>query len=151
MRKQLVTFDQAKPAKRQHKKPCQDCPFARASIRGWLGPYTAEEWLRIVHGEGKVECHTKIGPQCAGAAIYRGNVCKDPRDKTLLTLPRDTRLVFKGPQEFIEHHTGKKPESIDWNLVMYGIATKRATQREPHEESHLQVPAFYCGWVPARD
>ena len=126
MGRQLVTFDQAKPAKRQHKKPCSDCPFARTAVRGWLGPYTAEEWLRIVHGEGKVECHTRIGPQCAGSAIYRGNVCKDPRDRSLLTLPRNVMLVFRNPQEFIVHHTGKKSDDIDWNFVMYGIATKKA-------------------------
>jgi hypothetical protein len=64
-RRQLITFEMAKPAKKQHKKPCSDCPFARTAMRGWLGPYTAEEWIHLIHGEGKVECHTKIGPQCA--------------------------------------------------------------------------------------
>ena len=109
MRRQLVTFDQARPAKIQHKKPCSDCPFARTAIRGWLGPYSAEEWVLLIHGEGKVECHTRIGPQCAGAAIYRGNVCKVPRDDALLTLLPNRKLVFSGPQEFLEHHGYKKP------------------------------------------
>jgi hypothetical protein len=125
MRRQLITYDQAKPAKKQHTKPCSDCPFARTAVRGWLGPYTAEEWVRLIHGEGKVECHTLIGPQCAGAAIYRGNVCKDPRDSSLLTLPKNVTLVFRNPQEFMTHHTGKKPGDIDWNFVMYGIHTKK--------------------------
>ncbi len=105
LRRQLITSDQARPAKTQHKKPCGDCPFARTAVRGWLGPYTAEQWIRLIHGEGKVECHTRIGPQCAGAAIYRSNVCKVPKDKSLLLLPRDRVRVFAGPGEFLEHHS----------------------------------------------
>lgn len=122
-RRQFITSDMAEPATRQHKKPCSDCPFARTAIPGWLGPYSAKQWVRLVHGEGKVECHTKIGPQCAGSAIYRGNVCKDPRDKSLLTLPKDKVRVFAGPVEFLEHHTGKSAEVIDWNDVMFGKDT----------------------------
>lgn len=114
-RRQLITYDMATPARGQHKKPCSDCPFARTALRGWLGPYTAEQWLGIVHGEGLVECHTKIGPQCAGAAIYRGNICKSPRDAELLVLPPDSVRVFARPLEFMTHHTGKT--TIDWAKV----------------------------------
>jgi hypothetical protein len=121
-RVQMVTSDMATPANRQHKRPCGDCPFARASLRGWLGPYSAEEWLRIVYGEGMVECHTKIGPQCAGAAIYRRNTLKSPRDESLLRLPRNEVLVFASPSEFLEHHTGRGVRGLSWGALLHGKA-----------------------------
>ena len=71
---------------------------------GWLGSLTPEEWLEAVHGEVEVPCHVHPNVQCAGAAIYRTNVAKKPRDPRVITLPRDTTLVFGRPDEFLEHH-----------------------------------------------
>lgn len=102
--KQLISSDQAVSTSRQHKNPCSDCPFSRKALPGWLGSLTAEQWVENVHGEAFVECHTKIGPQCAGTAIYRANVCKSPRDPKQLDLPQNTKTVFASPQEFIAHH-----------------------------------------------
>jgi len=104
VRRQLVSSDQAQPAVGQHKKPCADCPWARASLRGWLGSGSIQEWIADAHGEARIECHTLTGAQCAGAAIYRANVCKSPRNKRLLVLPPDRALVFATPAEFSEHH-----------------------------------------------
>jgi len=56
------------------------------------------------HGETKFECHTLIGAQCAGSAIYRANVVKRCRDKDILALPANRELVFATPVEFLEHH-----------------------------------------------
>jgi hypothetical protein len=114
--RQLVTFAEPK----QHDKPCSDCPFARTALRGWM-PSPPMEWVMMAHGEGRIECHTLLPPasegsrrgpgerkragyECAGAAIYRSNVCKSPRDKTLLVLPQDKKLVFVSPKEFLAHH-----------------------------------------------
>lgn len=58
----------------------------------------------MAHGEVKLECHVLLPHQCAGGAIYRDNVCKSPRDKTLLRLPQDKKRVFSSPQEFLNHH-----------------------------------------------
>lgn len=107
-RKQLISGDQAKPSKRQIRKPCSDCPFARTALKGWLGIVPINEWVRALRGEGKVDCHTLIGPQCAGAAIFRANICKKPRDKSLLTLPPDEKLVFSSVEEFTKHHNEGK-------------------------------------------
>lgn len=112
MRRRLLTYDQAVVTRAQHKRPCSDCPFSRKSIRGWV-PDT-KGWIESVHGEARMECHTKKtatgeAHQCAGAAIYRNNVHKSPRDASLLILPRDTRTVFASPQEFLDHHEGTKP------------------------------------------
>lgn len=104
-RRQLVTNLTAKPAKGQHKKPCDDCPFARHALNGWLGGLTAERWLQIAHGEGQSECHTMTGVDCAGLAIYRANVVKLPRDPAALVLPADHKLCFSTKQEFLKHHS----------------------------------------------
>ena len=100
--------------------PCFDCPWVRTSAAGWLGPFNAEEWLQIAHSDIAIACHMTLGDgdegdepsgwdtpgvlQCAGAAIYRSNVHKDPRDPEVATLPADLDLVF-GFGEFKEHHT----------------------------------------------
>lgn len=107
MGRQLVTINQAKQTLKQHKKPCSDCPWARTALKGWLANLTPDEWLQLAHGESRIECHTRLPWQCAGAAIYRSNVCKNPRDKTLLILPTNSKLVFNGPLEFIDHHTSR--------------------------------------------
>jgi hypothetical protein len=51
-----------------------------------------------------VDCHTVSNQQCAGAAIYRANVCKEPRRQELLRLPADKVKVFAWPTEFWAHH-----------------------------------------------
>jgi hypothetical protein len=104
MKKQCISSDEAPRSTVQHKRPCTDCPFARTALRGWLGELTREEWVEVLHGEERVLCHAILGPECAGAAIYRSNVCKMPRDVTLLKLPADRQLVFASPGEFVRHH-----------------------------------------------
>lgn len=103
-RKKLITTKEAVPAQGQHKKPCSDCPWARASLPGWLGGPTADDWLKEAHGDHPVPCHVFTGAQCAGAAIYRRNVCKTPRDGECLRLEADRSLVFATPTEFKRHH-----------------------------------------------
>lgn len=114
LRRQFVSSEEAKPAERQHTKPCGDCPFARTAIPGWLGSGDVASWIRDVHGEVQINCHTRIGPQCAGAAIYRANVCKLPHSRALLVLPPDRVRVFASPPQFQAHHasvsqSGKDP------------------------------------------
>lgn len=104
MRRQCLTTVDAVPAKGQHKKPCSDCPFARHSLPGWLGGATVDEWLYDAHGEGTIPCHVLEGAQCAGAAVYRRNVLKRPRDPAVLVLPADRETVFATPVEFADHH-----------------------------------------------
>ena len=111
-RGQLITTEEARPAVKQHKAPCSDCPWARRSMPCWLGDTSREEWLGDAHGETRIECHTLLGAQCAGAAIYRANVCKSPRDKTLLKLPADREKVFATKQEFWEHHDMKRAAGL---------------------------------------
>jgi hypothetical protein len=111
MGKKLISSAEAVPAKRQHVKPCSDCPLRRDSLGGWLGGSSADDWAVMLHSEARFDCHVLKGAQCAGAAIYRGNICKMPRDKTVLVLPADRDTVFSNREEFLDHHTkdGDKP------------------------------------------
>lgn len=111
-RRQLISSDEAVQAKCQHKTSCSDCPWDRKALNGWLGGNTIDEWIQMAHGETKVECHTLIGAQCAGIAIYRTNVCKMVRGDNL-KLPSDREKVFATPMEFRDHHEllpGGKPK-----------------------------------------
>jgi hypothetical protein len=110
-RGKLLTCAEGKKACGQHKSPCSDCPWTRASVPGWLGDLSADEWLRTAHGEARIECHVHLGAQCAGAAIYRSNMAKRTHDSTHLRLPADRERVFATPTEFKDHHAriGQEP------------------------------------------
>jgi len=103
-KRQLISCEEATTATGQHRKPCGDCPWARTALNGWLGGDTIEDWLALAHGEGMMECHTLVGAQCAGASIYRANVCKLMRNPEALQLPADRERVFASPAEFRAHH-----------------------------------------------
>lgn len=105
-KKKLISSRDAVEAKGQHRRPCSDCPWARDSLPGWLGGPDADTWLRAAHGEERIDCHTLQGAECAGAAVYRANVHKTPRDPEVLRLPKDPERVFASPAEFKEHHDG---------------------------------------------
>lgn len=111
MSKRLISSDEAVYANGQHERPCSDCPFSRASLPGWLGGGTVEDWVAAAHGEEQLDCHVLQGAQCAGAAIYRRNLGKLPRDPNALRLPADRDAVFASPREFTEHHEGGFDES----------------------------------------
>jgi hypothetical protein len=100
----LVSSEEAKPALQQHTGPCSDCPWRRDSLHGWLGGLTSQQWVRAAHGDEVIDCHVHTGAQCAGAAIYRANVAKLPRDAANLRLPADREAVFASPDQFKEHH-----------------------------------------------
>jgi hypothetical protein len=104
LRGKLISGAEAAPSSVQHTTPCSDCPWRRDALPGWLGSLDVDEWLKSAHGETRMECHTVKGPQCAGAAIYRANMLKSPRDKSLLRLTPDRETVFANPNEFRKHH-----------------------------------------------
>lgn len=104
-------------------KPCRECPWRRESASAWLGPFTADEWLDLVRSDEPIACHLTIGDQlafdeglplvewpdydieqCRGAAMFRANIAKRPRDPDVLVGPRDTSLVFSTHTQFEDHH-----------------------------------------------
>jgi hypothetical protein len=104
VRPRLLSSDEATTASRQPTKPCTDCPFARTALNGWLGGIELPEWVAAVLSDERMDCHVHPNVQCAGATILRGNICKLPRDPTVLRLPADRTLVFSTPAEFERHH-----------------------------------------------
>lgn len=94
-------------------RPCNECPWRRDSTPGHLGPHSAEEWVAAAHGEGAIACHLTITDsnwtdegmrQCAGAATFRANVLKVPRNPTIAVAKVDKERVFGWNDEFMEHH-----------------------------------------------
>lgn len=100
-------------------KPCNDCPWRRNALPGWLGPYSVERWLEVVNTDVPIACHQTlvntddrgVGDwsdesimQCRGAAIYRANTCKLPRDPEVVTGPVDRETVFAHRSEFLGYH-----------------------------------------------
>ncbi|MDD5305006.1 MAG: hypothetical protein PHS14_18055 [Elusimicrobia bacterium] len=106
MGRRLISSDEGVIAEKQHHRPCSDCPFARTALPGWTGSDTPEEYVQAAHSESRMECHTLLGAQCAGAAIYRANVYKLPSDPDHLKLPSDRERVFASRNEFLDHHEG---------------------------------------------
>lgn len=95
-------------------KPCTECPWRRDATPGHLGPHSAQDWIRTAHGENPIACHLTVRhndqpwselKQCAGAAIFRANICKQPRHTAVAVLEADTATVFGWDNEFTDHHT----------------------------------------------
>lgn len=75
--------------------PCGECPFRKASIRGWLGENTgdAEETINEILGLRKMgnvfigcepvdfDCHVSTKNVLDAAGIYDGYVPEESRDK----------------------------------------------------------------------
>ena len=93
-------------------RPCSECPWVRGCARGWLGGFEAEQWLRLVHSDEVVACHETIkvdgsmegARQCTGAATFRANVFKLPRNPEVARGERDVETVFENDAEFAAHH-----------------------------------------------
>lgn len=109
----MTDFDELPPVKTGG--PCRECPWANDSAPGWLGPYTAAEWLTLAHSDQPIACHKTIEEdeswstpgirQCAGAAQFRRNVDKKPRHpKVASEKDFDDTFVFATDQQFRDHH-----------------------------------------------
>lgn len=108
----LVCEEEADLATEQHHVPCRDCPLRRNSLPGWLGGNSVDDLLSALHGDGRIECHSALGAECAGAAIYRATVAKRPRNECVLRLPPNRVDVFATPAEFRKYH--ERPNLRAW-------------------------------------
>lgn len=139
-------------------QPCNDCPWRREAIPGWLGPYTAEKWCRAAHGESAIACHETIPDgggwgdktrQCRGMAIFRANVMKKPHNPTVVTGPRDAQRVFASDEEFIHYHEGGRMGGMSGEEL---AAAKLAREVEKVKEAtgyDEESPAVleHAGWT----
>lgn len=114
----------------------------RTATPGYIGPEAIEDWLKMAHGETPIACHETIKAkedrettwkaQCAGAAIFRSNIHKSPRDPEIETLPRDDELVFSWDDEFVAHHD-LRPRMMElrkWMLQEWSGAPYGQTKKE---------------------
>ena len=122
---------------KQHTKPCNDCPFRRQSLPGWLGDNGLEDFIILAVSDIKMPCHLTPGngaapncelhpeaSQCAGRAIFLSNMCKSPRDSSVLKLPADRETVFSRPQEFVEHHGLGEMHIVVGNSYPFSVERK---------------------------
>ena len=105
----------------------------------------------MAHSDSPIACHETIREadeqgygswaspkirQCKGAAIYRANVFKSPRDPQIAVGPADKELVFddRTGTSFIEHHsTGASAEFF---------AAARDADKEPNAVECLECDSF---------
>lgn len=101
----------------QHKKPCEECPFARKTEPGMTGGTGPSVYVGQAMGPFLLSCHMSPGYaedrrssrnlQCAGAATYRANIgVASLMPDFLLKLPADRERVFAEPAELLAHHLG---------------------------------------------
>jgi hypothetical protein len=113
-------------------KPCNACPFRRASAPGWLGEAKPEEFIDTCLDDGLMPCHNTVDyanpnwrfamleldskvQHCTGARIFYRNLCKVSRNPYLGLLREEGLLrdvaanretVFVNREEFLKHHKG---------------------------------------------
>lgn len=119
-------------------QPCVECPWRRCAAPGYLGPYSPKKWLEIAHSDSPIACHKTVKDpdmegngswehpgihQCRGAAIFRANVHKQPRDPSIAVGPVDADIVFDSNEQFAEFHTSGSPG--------YGRITRKSDYTKP--------------------
>lgn len=96
-------------------KPCKECPLRKDSAPGYLGGYTAENYIAILHSDAQIACHMSPGfphdhsqqRHCTGVCGYRANVGKMPRGpETAQAVEQIGKSAefFESPLQFLEHH-----------------------------------------------
>lgn len=120
------------------KNPCNDCPFRRNAVPGWLGASRPEwfvesalsDFAEYAPGAPMAPCHQTVNYEdddwlaklseadaCVGALQFAANNCKSPRDPERSAAVRAAGQnpdVFRTSQEFIDYHTqGAKKDASD--------------------------------------
>lgn len=102
-------------------KPCGDCPFRKASLRGWLGTFESpEELRRMAVSEEPMSCHsatddaqTVFGDitetQCVGRLLFAAKSAKRFRHPVLAQMQKDVERIndkdaILGMLELCDHH-----------------------------------------------
>lgn len=93
---------------KQHKKPCNECPFRRAAPAGYLGSNEARNFVVLSNHDVTLPCHKQMHQpepaQCAGRAIMWRNQGKLSRTGIVPQLEPDQKNVFSHVREFADHH-----------------------------------------------
>lgn len=112
------------PERQAQKKPCNQCPFRRKAMAGWLGESTPEGFIAtILMDYEPLPCHSTVdynrpdwharwmsgrdkkAKLCAGALTIAANTGRKPHFGHATA---DKEAVFATFAEFIEHHRGSR-------------------------------------------
>jgi hypothetical protein len=102
-------------------QPCKECPLRRDSLPGYLGGYTPEMYIEILHSPASIACHSSKGfhegdlstqRSCTGVAAFRANVGHRCLYKGVEThaqyateiVGSDKERYFASDEEFVVHH-----------------------------------------------
>lgn len=108
--------------------PCVECPTRRTATPGYLGGYTVEMFLSMLHSRVSVACHMTKGfkagdpstqHHCRGACAYRANVgvrTGTAADTAISLVGPDRETFFATPEEFYLHHKPGQVEADDGRL-----------------------------------
>ena len=115
-------------------KVCNDCPFRRKAMPGWLGGGSPESFIDCMQRDEPLPCHQtvdyddphwlvkwtaqrqagKFSPKmCAGSLIFMANKLQRPHTPGFPTMPRDIENVFSNSVEFVRHHREAGTHSWD--------------------------------------
>lgn len=114
------------------KAPCNDCPFRKKAMPGWLGAASPQDFIDSILHEDPLPCHqtinyddpdwkakwesAKTGKMCAGALIHSANIAKAPRDPAFPRMPADRETVFATPRDFLHFHESARVRS--WQFAL---------------------------------
>lgn len=116
-------------------RPCIECPLRRTATPGYLGGYSAMQYLDVLHGIADIACHLSPGfpadfsgqRSCTGVAMYRANCEIAPLARNAAAavdhVGKDAATVFTSPVEFLCHHTGKGIKELAEMLVVSNAET----------------------------
>ncbi len=99
--------------------PCEECPFKKKSLQGYVGNTTVAEFvMQAEGGASPMPCHMEVDyekkdwkkqqekvHQCSGHAIFLSNMCKGHLGPGVERLPRDTETVFQFPSQMLQYHS----------------------------------------------
>ena len=102
------------------KKLCNECPFKKGSLPGWLGPWEPDELVDYVfRSDQAFACHKTLGDEedtpvenhviCKGSVLFLEKNMVIPRTnlvlRTLLKSVKEEELEdIMTKQEFLNHH-----------------------------------------------
>ena len=114
----------AEPMQLPHPEPCVECPLRRDAQPGYLGGYTPEMYVQVLHSPALIACHNSPGfhtgevgkqRQCTGVCAYRANSavpiaeCYKAAVAGVEAIGKDDRF-FAQPGEFIAYHKDAQRE-----------------------------------------
>ena len=140
------------------KQPCNDCPFRRKAMPGWLGAGSPESFLDCMNRDEPLPCHQTIdyddpewlskwtaqetGSMCAGALIFMANKMQRPRTPGFPTMPQDKTEVFANTVEFVRYHREAGTHSWDDDAQTEGAQMQRELVRRGAESMGQPIVDF---------